>query len=663
MENVLENGVRSSPPLRSSPPIDDGIAIPSRPNRWTGSASTWRGLTAEERNLVESLDQQRDLDLGVQLFNIHVLKRNGLRARKRLQKAQRAEGVAVQNFSDSDDVANAGDTYVPPQRWTAWPVRKELLPRDDFMGASRGSTEDDRFTFRHSSASHPRQVIKEELTATVLRLAKERFLKRMEAAEKIRASIEEPDMSEVANDGDDETSDDDDESESSSSDESESDSAQSDGEVKDEEYNENTQYEAVVSADDDLSEKILQPSIQHIMAKVDDMLRVLHNSRMTTISYMHDGSSSDSEENNASGKEDSKPPPATSSDTSNQPSKAKDETSAVESERRSPKPLPIDPRLLSEPLFPFPSAQATASSQPTAATGAPTQIPAKKATTAAYTASQRSQHRGDWLGRWNLRNWQDILFAASHAGFPHAVLARTAQRCVDLFDESITLTSMPETAPQGLASAHTETHIVPRPDATRYQPVDPVIAALNTGNDADTEGNPRVLEVQRLRAQFAHGSRPGSASLRLMYCSVATCQRATRGFDRYSNLQRHVVKVHNMTPPPPPSASRSRSRSRSRSKETPSRRMRRAGTPGVSLPGSGVEDVTTDTENEDAYGMNMEEDSEDEMDGVVHVDGFLKPFRLKRGWRGGDIQERRQPRSPKKRRVDIVSEDSIGTLC
>jgi hypothetical protein len=31
-------------------------------------------------------------------------------------------------------------------------------------------------------------------------------------------------------------------------------------------------------------------------------------------------------------------------------------------------------------------------------------------------------------------------------------------------------------------------------------------------------------------------------------------------------------------------------------------------------------------------------DTEDEMEGAVHVDGFLKPIKIRKGWRGEDVR-------------------------
>jgi hypothetical protein len=46
-----------------------------RPNRWQGPQSTWRTLTEDERQLWRSMEQIRDQDLAVHLYNAFALKR------------------------------------------------------------------------------------------------------------------------------------------------------------------------------------------------------------------------------------------------------------------------------------------------------------------------------------------------------------------------------------------------------------------------------------------------------------------------------------------------------------------------------------------------------------------------------------------------------------
>lgn len=47
----------------------------ARPNRWRGPKSTWRALTADERQLWTSMRRLADQDLGVHLYNAFALKR------------------------------------------------------------------------------------------------------------------------------------------------------------------------------------------------------------------------------------------------------------------------------------------------------------------------------------------------------------------------------------------------------------------------------------------------------------------------------------------------------------------------------------------------------------------------------------------------------------
>lgn len=46
----------------------------TRPNRWKGAPSTWKKYTEEERGLAASLEQIRNADLSIHLYNAHALK-------------------------------------------------------------------------------------------------------------------------------------------------------------------------------------------------------------------------------------------------------------------------------------------------------------------------------------------------------------------------------------------------------------------------------------------------------------------------------------------------------------------------------------------------------------------------------------------------------------
>lgn len=51
----------------------------TRPNRWAGAPSTWQSITQQERDLAGSLDELRNRDLSVHLFNAHALSKRAAR--------------------------------------------------------------------------------------------------------------------------------------------------------------------------------------------------------------------------------------------------------------------------------------------------------------------------------------------------------------------------------------------------------------------------------------------------------------------------------------------------------------------------------------------------------------------------------------------------------
>ena len=63
----------------------------NRSNRYKGPASTWQSLTEQERGLAASLDQLRNEDLSIHLYNAHAL-------RKRAREAEESEEVLLNSY-------------------------------------------------------------------------------------------------------------------------------------------------------------------------------------------------------------------------------------------------------------------------------------------------------------------------------------------------------------------------------------------------------------------------------------------------------------------------------------------------------------------------------------------------------------------------------------
>ncbi len=69
----MDNDDPTIPDTNASESTDD-LESP-RPNRWKGASSTWAWLTAHERGLATSLEQIRNADLSIHLYNVYALKR------------------------------------------------------------------------------------------------------------------------------------------------------------------------------------------------------------------------------------------------------------------------------------------------------------------------------------------------------------------------------------------------------------------------------------------------------------------------------------------------------------------------------------------------------------------------------------------------------------
>ncbi|KAK4694176.1 DNA (cytosine-5)-methyltransferase 1, partial [Lecanoromycetidae sp. Uapishka_2] len=214
---------------------DDGLSpspqLPTRPNRYRGSASTWRNWTAPERDLAASLDQLRAKDLSIHLYNAFKLK-------------QKASTLSAQQGSTDEGTA-VEEAWAPPKVWTAWPLPPKYVPRED----------DERQWEDKEASSKPKpmkprmpgETLRELLVAQVLRKAKERF---------------------AAREWEEEDDDDDDGKES-------------------------TGLRPVILADDEQAMEILRPSIQHVLKNIDTVLMGLHIARSACLPINEDTDESD----------------------------------------------------------------------------------------------------------------------------------------------------------------------------------------------------------------------------------------------------------------------------------------------------------------------------------------------------------------------------------
>lgn len=492
-----------------------------------------------------------------------------------------------------------------------------------------------------------------------------------------------------------------------------------------------------VSTDDDLSYRLLRPTVRHILTQLDATLKVLHNVQESTLNYQSDSSNSEASDSSrrssfsrgrmsrprsrtpaADGKKRprGRPPGPSSRTQSRAQSQPREPTPLVTEEegdaskKRTGRPKKTYPRLDGEtdkefairiarlrkkplPVFsddePEPVSDTpnlakqrrrerstdsgnSPSGDETAGPSSPRSHRCRKrkhpnpqttpkpvrassrASSVSTTASRNSRtrrRRSISRHRVGLRDWRDVLGAAALAGFPPAALDRAARRCADLFGQSVGLHTLAEgpaftslTAGARKVNMGRETVYVP---GMAYPPLidlaldeegegvgmglsvggerergggggeegrqmripirtrDKRRGSLGPGATSEDEAGPssrRSGSRAPVRSRSRSGSVPGS-----YVCTVKDCPRAAdgEGFARRTNLIRHLKLVHGWT------ASASAT-SREGGEET-------------------MEEV----------------DSEDEMYGAVHVDGFLKPIRMRPGWRAADSGERSRSRSRK----------------
>ncbi|KAL2143844.1 hypothetical protein VTI28DRAFT_9986 [Corynascus sepedonium] len=646
----LEGGKDDDAPSTSS--LDSDDLHETRPNRWRGHPSTWKDWTESDRRTWAALENVRRGDLSVHLFNAFALRR-GFRA-----------GPDVDLPEDGDAPGNSIAGWDIGKYWTAWPMKAAEVPDDGLL--PRTADLNEPFTFRREQGRPFAGCnLEDEISATILRCAKEKFRERglqaqQTSGEHVVQSIE---KTEAITEGETDAS------------------GMGDTTENDERTDKlrrtprrtrravSPTFTPVVSADDERSYRLLRPVTRQIMSKLDDTLMILHNQRMAGLSNMSQPSASDEDETDV-------------------------EAVPEKPARVSPKPAPAPrnrrgrPRKVHVPLegetereMLVRLARQGKRKMPTFSSGSESEREtnlrrsrsrslgrARRSMSVSSNASSRRSsvssgtNKEKLISRWGLRNWRDVLGAAALAGFSPTVIARTAQRCSTLFKENITIHTMHEqratSRTDGIETAQyvpggilltssdedeAQHELAQLRTISRQSSVKPP-ASLSPEPESDRRGRPRS------------SSRAPASSL---LCPYPECPRAVEPFPKKSNLQRHIKKVHGNDQP-------DLMNMWSAETETAPTLRSRSGTPGMAhlcpYPNCprAIEGFTKRTNlarhlqtvhgKRAAPPTDDEEDSADEMDGGVHVDRFLQPIKIRRGWRGDDAQ-RRPPRSRKKARA------------
>ncbi|KAI3324521.1 hypothetical protein HD806DRAFT_48083 [Xylariaceae sp. AK1471] len=647
------------------PDSDDSNDEDERPNRWTGPPSTWQQLNSAEIDTLTALNEIRNQDLSVHLYDAFALKHR--HDKGETQGARLAKPVPNKDINIVTGQLVREDKWVPPKSWKAWPLPAQTVPHPEFM--KRTDDADEQFTFRKQGPYVPSTELEETISATMLRFAKEKFQARQLAqrgADTIRSGPECSDEDSVTETG------------SAPSRlksrsisrsrpvkyESTSEGERMDIDVDDSSVkkrssnipSEKPLLRPVVATDDELSYTLLRPSARQILAKLDTALVILHNAQESRINCSSDSDASDASSRSLSrsrsisrgpSRDRSRPPDTRSRGVSKsrEPSKAREPAppeAPVEGKKRVGRPRKVYPqldgetdkayairiaRLRKQPIPTFPEDDPEPMSDSTPAPDskskgkgrARARSRARRARTQSRTPRETSEVLSDATsigekplgkkihGRTRLRDWRDILGAAALAGFPAPALDRAARRCADLFGQSFALHTLEEdqTKPDKRVRYDPGVMVVPSDSEedgddegpSQQRRTSRAASTATTFEQGEQQRRGRSTSVVPRRSRSQSRSRSASAG-GIHFCIVSNCVRAVDPFTRRANLIRHLKLVHHYD--------------------------------GNELP--------------------VEVDSEDEMHGAVHVDGFLKPIKMRRGWRGDDVSKEKEMRRPRRSR-------------
>ncbi|PQE08976.1 RNA polymerase i specific transcription initiation factor protein [Rutstroemia sp. NJR-2017a WRK4] len=571
-----------------SSPSDSTYTSPSPPraNRWQGPARTWQQLTEEERGLAASLDELRNRDLSVHLYNAFALKRRAKGFNARIDDKE--------NYVDED--ADEANGFSPPRNWTAWPIESSSVPRDgEQIGPDDG---DDIFTLKRDEVNRPSRGLEELLVATTLRFAKEKFQFRESESERVMDDAEAEHVethSELDEPGGEDAED-------------RADSIRAPSEPP----STTTILRPTVSADDERSRELLRPSIRHTLSKLDEVLMALHYARQTCQRYAsQSGPDTDVE---SMSRASSKAPGQSGDDeipkvkrpkgrprkhapistpTTRESSPVGGEGDDPESWRttrgkttRRGRPKKVYEKLEGETQIEYLTRIARTQKKPLPKFAPPLKTelsrsvsPSKSPTKRGNSRLQENHHKRNY----GLRDWSEVLGSAALVRFSPDVIARATQRCANLFGESMTMRTMIE----GRVSAQAMDRLV------EYHPgMIPDLEDLD--NETSSESSEDEMSVAASdTAAIKHTNDSSSVNRKPYYCPNTKCPASKSGFKTPADLLKHVKTEHKMTK-------------------------------------KQIEELMVD--------------SDDEMDGAVHIDRFLKPISGKRGWRGLDSRERKRGR-------------------
>lgn len=551
---------------------------------------------------------------------------------------------------------------MPPRSWTAWPLSSEVVPRSsEQVGATDGA---DEWTLKRKEHQRPSRELEEILMAVTLRISRERFKKcEWETSRSQEEEIVEEKEVETSSSSDGVAEIDGDEAagqtprglrenalghipkatnnlrrfsvdQNSSADGAPSGLRQQSDSSLMKEGPETLSGETpilqrpTVSTDDERSGRLLRPTIRHTLSRLDELLMALHNARQTCLYYASEQTESQSDFEDV----DMAPNDSNSNGLSHLPSSTTlNEMSLERTVKRSgpgrpPKTLhmpapsaadtlesikpykketrgrkrklhvPLQGESHEEMLVRIARQQKKAMPFTAPRTGSESSAPTKSARGSSQKRGTSAHAREKRSTRLGLRDWSEVLGTAALLGIPPEVLDRATQRCATLFGEGMTMLSLVENP-----TSDDEDQLVD------YLPGEiPDFEKLENPSTAGSESDQvpttrrrlsrarnrnRLYSEEEMAISKSEPETRSSGVDTAYYCPYKGYQRRTRGFSKKCYSTKHLREVHKLD----------------------QRELKEA-----------------------------QEDSQEEMEGGVHINGFMKELKRRIGWRALDGKPRRK---------------------
>ncbi|KAG9908887.1 hypothetical protein KCU94_g2931, partial [Aureobasidium melanogenum] len=645
--------------------ISDTSDVDVRPNRFRGSDRAWLHHTHADRSLAISLDQLNAHDLSLHLYSAHHLK-----ARLRHQQASSSYKPWSRKSRWLPDNQNIQKPWYPESDWTAWPLPPDIVPNgNETFGRPNDGLES--YTLRNANQPTPADSLREQLHAVMLARAHEDWKSRNQHvpeshyattatnATPIRYSPVRRGRTRSVSAGPSSVpsspSVGDDLPPLSSLDQSVMEQEEQshidshpDQSIKDEaeKIEDKDLARPVFSADDDRSHALLDPTVNHVMSKLDRLLLALHQSRQAHSLRTRDGDTSDSSARSNSRSRST--PNRSSSKTSNKRAKKSSEPQTATRTRHSLRTGTASRPSSPTDLVVFDDSGEDETYEPEKPKRR-SRSPSNRASSTepeTQTTSPSGKKRRN-TRKPGLRDWSEVLGMASLIGLDPAVIERTRQRCRDLFGEDMHLFTMPENDD----SSAEEAEPVNRPPGTRSTQSASWRCPL-----ANCFRNMQPLEHGfRWREHMRKAHKYDNDQIAKLE------EQLVQSGDIAAVLKRHRVLAHNpqaWQPPDPlkcPHCSASEYIFPKVSRLIDHIKRTHKYDPRVQEPPERLSNKVTGQDEDGAFdkSSSSDDDSDGYMVGGVHNDGFLQPVLRHAGSRGRDLEQRAKRANARRSKAEL----------